>query len=226
MQQIHLQRGEGYEFIAYLDDDDQWLPEKLERQLARFNKCDENVAMVYCNGIRAETGQEYLGNKKLEGNLYNELLRGDFIGTFTGPLLRIKCLEAIGGFDEQMKAHQDYETWIRLSQRYSITFIDEVLFRKHNNDHGEQISSDLTRYIEARERIFHKNEDYLLKNTITYYAALSSTVYLCIQAGKPAKSFSFMIKAVKLRPLSIRSNIILLLRTVYRVIKHKLKGEE
>ena len=39
----------GYEFIAYLDDDDEWLPEKLEKQLARFSECGEDTALVYCH---------------------------------------------------------------------------------------------------------------------------------------------------------------------------------
>ncbi|MBQ3394806.1 MAG: glycosyltransferase [Synergistaceae bacterium] len=227
-----------YKFIAYLDDDDEWLPEKLEKQIAKFSECDENTALVYCRGFRADRSGDYIDFRKFrEGYVYPELFETDFIGTFTAPLIRTECINVIGGFDEEMIAHQDYDTWIRLAERYNIMFTDEKLFCKHNEHKEEQISKDLYKYVLMFERILKKHERYLSGHKNVYRLALYNLSYRCTRAGDWQKCFDSLKKALVLQPLkctaTIKKYLIYammkntpdLLNSLVR-IKQKLKGEK
>lgn len=192
---------EVYEFIAFLDDDDEWLPEKLEKQIARFSECDENTALVYCRGYRAWQNEEYTNFSKFkEGYVYPELLTKDFIGTFSTPLIRTECIRAIGGFDEEMTAHQDYDTWLRISEHYKITFVNDILFCKHNDHDEERISKNLRSYVFMRERILKKHERYLSEHKNVHRLALYSLSGRCARAEEWDKCFAVLKKALVLQP--------------------------
>lgn len=229
----------GYEFIAYLDDDDEWLPEKLEKQIAKFNECSIDTGMLYCNGLickdRNMSG-EYLASNSKEGRLYSELLCGNFIGTFTGPMMRTEVIKSLDGFDELMPAHQDYEMWIRIAEHSYLAFISEVLFIKHDDSDRESITKDLSRYVTARERILKKHENYLLGHKEVYRLALYNFSKLCARAGEWDKCFNALKKALVLQPSKCMITMKKYLKYVMKKntpkfldillnIKRKLKGD-
>jgi len=133
------------EFIGFLDDDDEWLPEKIEKQIAAFND-DPKVGIVYCQGnIVNEDTHKIIGVYN-SGNIKNDLLfqdilEKDYIGSTSQPLIRKKCFDTVGEFWEKQPARQDYEMWIRISEKYRIRGIKEVLFN-HNMHEGDQISKN------------------------------------------------------------------------------------
>lgn len=230
----------NYEFIAYLDDDDEWLPEKLERQLAKFSECDEDVAMIACGSI-------YFNEQNVIKSIYkNNRVNDDFVFTTAGrcgptssPLVRTKCLEAVGGWDELMPARQDWETWIRICRAYKVDAVEEALLGYHNHG-GESIfngEGSWQRRTTAHERIIEKNMDYLSEHTDYYWLQLRDIFILYVITGKIKKAFSIWLKAVKLKPLRITENLGMFYRALkaYMKIKHpklfywlkyKLKGEE
>ena len=237
---LNIAIDEGFEFIAFLDDDDEWLPEKLEKQIAKFSECDENTALVYCNGYILQTGKDRKCIKYIklkEGYIYSDLLVQDFIGTFTSPLIRTECLRAIGGLDEEMPASHDYDTWIRLAERYNITFVGgEALFVKHNEHDSERISSDLRRYIFTYERILKKHERYLLEHKNVHRLAFYYLSSRCARAGEWDKCFEALKKALILQPSKCMVTMKKYLKYVMKKntpefldilinIKRKIKGE-
>ena len=205
---LNIACDEKFEFIGYLDDDDEWLPEKLEKQVAKFNEHNENVALVYCAGIQVKDKQNVkYGVSKIQGMAYEKLLTMDFIGTFTSPLMRTKSLKAIGGMDESLPANQDYDTWVRIARSYEIACVTDTLYLKHNDEHGEQIIKNHHKYVEAREIIFRKNESYLLEHKDVYRLFLRDSIVRCSMAGEWRKCFRFCCTLLSLHPLKIFSNI-------------------
>ena len=88
------------EYIAYLDDDDEWLPEKIEKQMKVITK--SKAALVYCGSICIddETGKTINRNKEyIKGKVFKKLLYYNFIESTSYPLIRKECLKSIGGFD-------------------------------------------------------------------------------------------------------------------------------
>lgn len=133
----------GGEFIGFLDDDDEWLPEKIEKQLAAFEK-EPRAGLVYCRGniVNEETHKvmEIYNEGKIKQDLsLRDILGKDYVGSTSQPLIRKKCFDTVGGFWEEQPARQDYEMWIRIAQRFRICGINDILFN-HNMHEGEQIS--------------------------------------------------------------------------------------
>lgn len=131
------------ELIAFLDDDDEWLPEKIARQVEVL---EEDVSLVYCNGWRVDVRCNppiitlYRQKKDfLPVISFEALLEKNHIGTTTQLLVRKRALEEIDGFDTQFLARQDYDLCLRLVKSGRAVGVDAVLFRHYIHD-GEQIS--------------------------------------------------------------------------------------
>jgi len=130
------------EWIAFLDSDDEWLPEKLARQLA----CARNAAsVIYCRYYRQNTdgARALLPTRPLaEGDVLDELLARTAVPTTSGYVVRRCALLEVGGFDETLASGQDYNLLLKLaSVSHRFAAVQEPLFIKHNHS-GRQIRTD------------------------------------------------------------------------------------
>ena len=114
----------GGSFIAFLDADDVWLPEKLSRQMPLFAARSE-VGVVYSDyermdgaGAPLPKGPTHLHRGRVSGPLLIE----NFVPYSTG-VVRRECFERIGGFDETIRMGLDYDLWLRLSAHCQFDFI-------------------------------------------------------------------------------------------------------
>lgn len=135
---LAIEKARG-EFIAFLDCDDVWMPEKLEKQV-RFLESHNDVAMVY-SAITSidENGrliENYLKNQKFyRGYIFEKLLVYNFIAILT-VVMRKKVLDNIGLFNENYLIDEDYELFLRVSEAFKIDFINEPLakYRIHGDN--------------------------------------------------------------------------------------------
>lgn len=165
------------EFVAFLDDDDEWLPEKIEKQLYEIEK-DANTALVYCSRYVyfVSEGEERIDSVTFfKGNIYEKLILNNFIGSTSFTLIRRSVLDELGGFNVEMKAAQDYEMWLRIAEKYSISYIDKPLVRYYVHE-GEQITKNHKVKMEALERINELNSDYLKKHPKAYSIRIARMV--------------------------------------------------
>lgn len=119
---IDLSTGE---YLAFLDDDDEWLPEKLEKMVACFT--NDNITLVYspyyicCD----KNSRPQLMKRRWYGcRPMKEILRSNFIGSTSLPLLKRSSVLNVGKFDSQIVSSQDHDLWIRLINKYEISFCD------------------------------------------------------------------------------------------------------
>jgi len=117
-------------FVAFLDADDEWLPTKLERQIAALEK-DPSIALVCSRCSVSESGMERYANSALpgipnSGRLFQYLVRECFVFTPT-VVVRRNCLEEIGLFNESLPVSEDFNLWLRIAARRNICFIPDVL---------------------------------------------------------------------------------------------------
>jgi len=128
------------EYIAFCDDDDLWLPEKLEKQVAEFGK-DSRLGIVCTNALRFnETGD--LGSyhrEKLSGDDFalGSLLRSNPI-ICSSVLVRKSVIDDIGIFDTNpaILTAEDGELWMRITHKYRVKYIDLPLvkYRVHTSN--------------------------------------------------------------------------------------------
>lgn len=131
-------RASKYKYIAFLDSDDEWYPEKLELQMRRMQSDSKEVGLVYCrmSGIQKDgTGRFYTPSyeclpESLEGDMFRFLLWRNVIGT-PAMLVRRECLESVGLFRESLSCLEDYELVLRIAEKWKISFVDEVLVEFH-----------------------------------------------------------------------------------------------
>ncbi len=132
--------------VAFLDSDDEWLPGKLERQVARFRDAtDQRVGVVYCRCAAYEHAtQRERGHRHplYEGDVFLRLLGGWQPPTASVVMVDRATLARVGAFDEAVPYAEDYDLWLRLAQA-SVHFlgVDEVLAIKHDSE-GWQLSAD------------------------------------------------------------------------------------
>ena len=131
------------EYIAFQDSDDEWYSSKLEKQIAVINQ-DDSVGLVYCRFKKILDKSTYDIYPKhsealLYGDLKSVLIDHNIIGTPT-MLIKKKVLDDIGLFDTKMIQYEDWDLALRVSIKYSIGFVDEVLVDSHMSSKG--VNSD------------------------------------------------------------------------------------
>lgn len=127
---IHEARGE---LVAFLDDDDEWLPEKLERQVAALDAAPAGVDLVHSAFFESDAdGNEHVVGEfsPRGGEAHAVLLRGNILGLST-IVVRRSLLERVGGFDERLPRLQDWDLWIRLAALTRFAFVPMPLARIH-----------------------------------------------------------------------------------------------
>lgn len=150
-------------FVAFLDDDDTWAPEKLEKQLAILENATPEVGGVFSYSCKLSpldpTWRQVERTPSLQLS-YSDFLKKTYFGASV-PLLRKEYLVAAGGFDENLLSVQDRDMWLRLALDYTFVGVPEVLVR--NYIHGDQITTDLSKKIAGREQFLEKHKDGLMR---------------------------------------------------------------
>lgn len=201
-----LQAAHG-EYIAYLDDDDEWTESKILKQVEKI--CKSDVALVYCKNsiIDDEIGQvKYRKTELHKGYVLKDLLLTNFIGGTSFPLMKTSALHEIGGFDVEMQSAQDYDTWIRIAEKYPIDYVDEALVIYHTHQ-GEQISKTGKKRIAGIERLIKKYKKYIDEDEKVKWGYNMALARAYGEAGEKTKGFSLWINAARQQPYLFVENL-------------------
>lgn len=161
---LGIKKAEG-EYLAFLDDDDEWIPEKLELQ-QRILDSDASAGLVYTHIDVVDRNAVCLWVNRcmVEGDALREALFGGFIFTTSSVMLRKSVAEKAGLFDESLPAMQDLDMWIRCCQITKVRVVPEVLTRYYiysfaeNGSGRDQIGNSTQRYLEAVRQMEMKYE--------------------------------------------------------------------
>lgn len=212
-----LQASNGA-YVAFLDDDDEWLPEKIEKQIRLFS--EDTVGLVYCgnyirNDINGSMRREPM--KNCSGMIYEKLILENFIGSTSFPLIRKDYLVQIGGFDPLMRSAQDFDVWLRMARKWEVRCVPEPLVVYHV--HGEErITTNPLLRISGQKRIIEKNAEFLQQHKnakLLRQIKLAPEYASNKQLGKAM--WIWFTNSIQ-RPLSIQSNVLIL----YRVLQNAL----
>jgi glycosyltransferase involved in cell wall biosynthesis len=116
-------------FVAFIDADDEWLPDKLERQLALLRR-NESLGMVCSTCLISGAGSKedqhmVVDNVPHIGRLFKHLVRNCFVFT-PSVVVRRRCLQEIGLFHEALPVSEDFNLWLRIAARWDIAIVPEV----------------------------------------------------------------------------------------------------
>ena len=122
------------EFIAFLDHDDLWVPDKLQLQMEHFNE-NPQIGLVYAKYTSFRDGKELRTKpeKGYSGWIFKELLSKSFIQTSTVVVKR-ECLDAVGPYDETFSLGDEYDMFLRIARKFQCGFVDKGLTRYRVHD--------------------------------------------------------------------------------------------
>ena len=129
----------GGEWLAFLDSDDEWLKEKLEKQWDTI--CIDDKLICHTEEIWIRNGQRVnpmKKHKKFGGMIYERCLPLCVISP-SSVMIHRSVFEDVGVFDESLEVCEDYDLWLRICAKYSVLFIDEPLIVKYGG-HEDQLS--------------------------------------------------------------------------------------
>jgi glycosyltransferase involved in cell wall biosynthesis len=131
------------EYVCVLDDDDRWHPEKIERQLAVFDDCDETCGVVYTGGVACRNGRAvgtYSPRADRRGDIYPEILADFGLNPYSSHMIRRSCFERVGTYDTRFPHGEDWDLSIRLAREYEFAAVPEPLVerRLHEANRSQQ----------------------------------------------------------------------------------------
>jgi glycosyltransferase involved in cell wall biosynthesis len=144
------------EWIAFLDDDDIWLPEKIELQLAAAR--ESGADLVTCDFVKFDEEGDISGTglpALPEGLSYAEaLMLGNYVSGGSAAMVRAAAIRSLGGFDARLKGCEDWDMWRRMAWDGKIHRVDRVLVKYRQ--HGTNLTRDYSLQVQALAMHFSK----------------------------------------------------------------------
>ena len=127
--------------LSFLDDDDSWEKEKIEKQVQAFEKNDIVLCYTGKNIINQNNDIIKYSYKKPKFNsLLHSIMWDNFIGTTSSIMINKKTMTELGNFDVQLPALQDYDLCIRVCEKFNVIGINEPLVNYYYNYSKKQVS--------------------------------------------------------------------------------------
>lgn len=128
------------DWISFLDSDDEWLPKKLEEQIQHL-KANGGSSFSHTNEIWVRNGvrvNQMKKHQKYGGEIFEKCLDICRISP-SSVLIKKRILEEVGAFDESLEVCEDYDLWLRITAKYSVSFLDTPQIIKYGG-HKDQLS--------------------------------------------------------------------------------------
>ena len=195
------------DYIAFLDSDDYWLPEKLERQMALFHEHSEyGMVASCCASIRLDGSFRKKNRTGKSGWVLKDLFVKNFIRT-SSAMIKREYLEKAGLFDEKLRECEEYDLWLRIAALCPVGFINESLAVYVDNPDG--ISTDSLEGRLFRLKVLEK--DYLKKKIQKkiYVRRIADTCHYIgrhhLKRGNIKQGIDYLKKARKLAPFYLKN---------------------
>ena len=205
------------EYIAFLDADDLWTPDKLEAQLNRLQENPE-VAVAYSWSDFINESGAFLrpaAHFTVSGNVLPHLLLTNFLDNGSNPLIRRQALIEVGGLDESLKAAEDWDLYLRLAMRHSFEVVkaSQILYRISEDSMSVNVFRQETETLKVINKIFAQAPESL--KYLRPYSLANIYKYLTFKAlnGTPIRkrglvAIKFLFLAIINEPSLSRKRVI------------------
>jgi glycosyltransferase involved in cell wall biosynthesis len=185
-------------YIAFLDDDDQWLPQKLSVQLRALETSPPIVAGVYSARLtvdresgRASTARFLQPFSAWHGNVI----------TTSSLLVRSTCFDVVGVFDERLGAGGDWDMWLRIASQFRFEYIDQVLVKY--SVHRESIEGQSLKHAPSRELILTKHAELFGRHPRSFAGRYKRLGMLYLRHGEVEKARRALLSAIRIWPFAV-----------------------
>ncbi|WP_445157953.1 glycosyltransferase family 2 protein [Halomonas sp. E14] len=197
--------------VAFLDDDDEWFPEKLEAQIQLFEKAPKELGLVY-TGVETVTDNGEVTEQvaAARGDLYRELLVKNLLHGGSSAMVRRNVITRVGFFDETLPAIEDYDYWLRISRYYKVDCIGRPLVRYHDlrdisttQEASARRSRNIEANLRARELFYEKHKREMQAHGVAHlFLAQSARRHVSSEWHDAAGARRLALKAFIMAPQS------------------------
>lgn len=184
------------ELISFLDDDDEYLPNKLQKEVDIMNKFGNEIGFVFCevyNNYVQENFKERSVIKEFGKNNFFDLIILHKIRILTPTILiKKEVFNAVGGFDEDLVSNQEWDLMIRVGKKYIGYCLNEPLVNVYIDNSREHVGGNLSRRIAGRLAIINKHI-ILLKNNPKILAIHYFYIAIFYKRDKKTLQFIFYL---------------------------------
>lgn len=203
-------QAEG-EFIAFLDDDDEFRPHNIENHIKRFETLGDDYAITYCaKCLMHKDGRKEIITPKYEGSILYEFMCSKIRMGSSFLMIRKSAFEKVNGFDETFRRHQDWEFIARVLVHFKAAKITEVglnkfLIFRNSAKTPEQFEKNRLYYLE-RLKFIIDSFDEEKRTTIydTHYCSIGKEYFKAkkfkqslVWAKKTSKPLKYTFKYFK-----------------------------
>jgi glycosyltransferase involved in cell wall biosynthesis len=149
-------------WVAFLDSDDEWMPDKIQKQIELIKRLNYKVNFIHTNEKWVRNNiilNQKKKHAKKGGYIFQDCLDICKISP-SSTLIKKSLFDQYGLFNTKFKVCEDYELWLRFTSKIEIGYINEVLIKK-NGGHNDQLSKKywgIDRYrIKALEKLIVTN---------------------------------------------------------------------
>ena len=208
-------RASKGEHIAFLDADDVWMPDKLEKQIPLLER-DEAVGLVGSDMMIFDEHGTRSGiferTPPQSGMVYATLFASIGRSFILMPtvVVRRRCFDEVGFFDETLTISEDADMWLRISQRWAVDFVSEPLakYRMSANQAHKNTERMLIDSIRVQEKAFAVSPELraLDLNTLDrcFYSLYLQLSRLYLQKGRRPEARSVLRRYVQVRGRTFR----------------------
>jgi len=216
------------DYIAFLDDDDEWLPKKLEKQMRSLKKLDKSFGMVYC-WMRYYDNGRMVSEKKpeLNGYIFKYAIERQPIGNVSTYLIKRPVFDKIGLFDEKLRRGIDGDFARRVSLYYKIGVVPEILVKYYLDDENRITRNDkegLLNEIYAQKDKINKFGR-IMKKYPKEYSNLNVKIGLdYVLLGKFLSAYKYFYRSFLIYPLNKNLYIMLFKSLMIFILKKDFKN--
>lgn len=151
------------EYIAPIDADDIWYPQKLEKQVQCMLEADPSVGLIYAWSVNIDEEDAIMGKcnpyfisnfQSIEGNVYPAMLYFNIIGNGSAPLIHRDCFSKLGGYNTKFKEQnaqgcEDWDIYLRIAEHYQFRLVPDFLIGYR------QLNGSMSRDCRSMERSYN-----------------------------------------------------------------------
>jgi glycosyltransferase involved in cell wall biosynthesis len=212
------------EYLSFLDSDDEYFSERLEKCSVKMEQCSDEIAGVYTGCEFRKNGKKYSSHKKVQsGNFMVATLACVFkFGTGSNLFIRKTVVDQLSGFDERFLRHQDYEFLVRLFKEYSLQGISDVLVIKNNENTN---LPDVHKMIDIKSQYLLKYESIIQSlpddsQRFIYHSQYIAIAEQAIRAKHFAVANNYYLRAAQHGSLSVRNRVRRLIFSIINLINN------
>jgi glycosyltransferase involved in cell wall biosynthesis len=202
---IGIQSAKG-DYIAFQDSDDEWMPEKLEKQMRAFETAPPEVGIVYTGFLMITVNKrDYKPSAEItpkDGNIFRSILRGEYLVAPQTTVIKRECFEKAGMFDEDFLSLEDWELFLRFSRYYQFKYINEPLLLYYYQPNSvPRIKNVVVRAYKLILKMYFEDIKQDKRLLARHYLRLGHLLYF---SGEHNEGRSYFFKSIKAYPLDIK----------------------